>query len=72
MAIDKETKKSGFNSYVGSFYNKLDKNLNTSYSDWKWFRTKSAISQYNQTKKSILKIIYKKKYNRALEIGPGD
>ena len=75
MTSNSETgaeKSKNFSRYVGSYYDNLNKKIPTSYSDWKWFRSKSSIFQYNQTKKAIQKAIGGHTYNRALEVGPGD
>ncbi|MFZ5955058.1 MAG: class I SAM-dependent methyltransferase [Nanoarchaeota archaeon] len=65
--------KDNFSEKIGTFYDNLNKKSEfKTYSDWKWFRTKSSISQFNQTKASIIKSIQEKNFNSALEIGPGD
>lgn len=61
-----------FQNHVKSFYDNLKiKKKYSYYSDWKWFRKKHTIAQFNQTRDSIKKILTKK-YKFALEIGPGD
>ena len=65
-------KKNGFSDYVRSFYNSLDKKSYKTYSDWKWFRSKSSKAQYIQTKNTIIKVLNGKRFSSAFEIGPGD
>lgn len=70
--MGKSVNSSSFSGYVKSFYNSLDKKNYKTYSEWKWFRSKSSISQYKQTKNAILKNLAGKNFDYALEIGPGD
>jgi len=69
---NKTASRDSFSDYVRFFYNSLNKKKHASYSDWKWFRSKSSIAQYNQTKNTIKMALGVKKFNDAFEIGPGD
>jgi SAM-dependent methyltransferase len=67
---EKSVNESNFPDYVGEFYDDLYKRVG-SYSDWRWFKSKYALCNFNQTKDSIFNINYPV-YKNVLDIGTGD
>lgn len=59
-----------FSEYVGNFYDDLYNRVGP-YSEWRWFKSKYALCNFNQTKKSIFNIDYPH-YKNSLEVGIGD
>lgn len=58
--------------YVKDYYNKAIGNLKEDYSYFRWFDSEYSKFEFSQTKRTILKTLDDKKFERVLEIGPGD
>ncbi len=68
--MDKEDKLS--NKYVRDYYNKTVGDMSDGYTNTRWFSTSVGKFDYLQTKRALTKALSYRKYDSAVEIGPGD
>lgn len=60
------------NTYVKEYYNTQLKALNKDYMDERWFSSRVAEFDYNQTRNALLHALSGVREGNILEIGPGD
>lgn len=69
----KESDSSNLDSeYVKSYYDKAMEKLEDDYSEFRWNRSVESRFDYEQTRRTLEKIIEGLKFKSAIEIGPGD
>jgi len=58
--------------YVRDYYDKFLGRIKGDYSDFRWFDSEFSHFQYLQNKRAISGVLGDKKFEKVLEIGPGD